>query len=220
MGRSAGVITTGLVPALQLEATGDGSVAGSSFSIWRDSCTQYSSHLFPWIMPVFQRTPQKFYCGVAWEKQAHIMSARICILNAPFKMISRPYYSKMEIFKWEQLHFLTLLCCGLAETHCGKAWRSICRKNDINKRWRASKNVTNGHDHSQREILLSHHQIQLPAAKPGSGGRVLLSQSFSWGHLSWWNLFKPSPLEHLGHITEVCPGLLGTVPRTRRPSGG
>lgn len=41
------------------------------------------------------------------------MSARIWIWNAPFKMIGRPYYSKLESFEWEQLHF-PALCCAVA----------------------------------------------------------------------------------------------------------
>lgn len=48
----------------------------------------------------------------------------------------------------------SLLCCGLAETHCRKAWRSICRKNDISERRWASKKAINGHDHIQKDIPL------------------------------------------------------------------
>lgn len=47
-----------------------------------------------------------------------------------------------------------------------------------------------------------HCQMQLPPAQSGARERkVLLSQNFSWGHLLWWNLFKPFPVEHLGDTT-------------------
>lgn len=178
-------------------------MSGSSFSSWRGSCTQYSSHLFPWITIVFGWTPQKFHCGVAWEKLAHIMSARIWILNAPFKMIGRPYYSKMEIFEWEQLRFPTLSCAvawlkPIVEKHGeASAERMTLVKDDrLLKTWlmgmitsrerscspgkaevpRDRAWATISHRKKKLQNAGWHCQIQLPAAKPGSGERrVLLS---------------------------------------------
>lgn len=141
----------------------------------------------------------------------------------------------------------SLLCCGLAETHCRNAWRSICiermtlvKDDGLLKRRLMDMITSRKTSHSPGKAGVpgaglgwltasgaglflpwnataaaglqqntgkkpqnagGHRQIRLPAAKPGSGERrMLLSQGFSWGHLSWWNLFKPSPLEHLDHI--------------------
>lgn len=74
------------------------------------------------------------------------MSACIWILNAPTSQKWIFFSENCYIF-W----FLVVLWPGW--NHYGKAWRSICRKNDIRERWLASKHGINGYDHIWRDVI-------------------------------------------------------------------
>lgn len=134
MQRFAGEVAAELVPVLQAE--GKGRLVGGWQQGIERLCTQYSSHLFPWITIVSGQTPQKFQCGVAWKKLSHIMSVCIWILNGPTNQKWKFLTENSYIF-W----FLVVLWPGW--NHYGKAWRSICRKNDIKEKWLASEHVIN-----------------------------------------------------------------------------
>lgn len=83
------------------------------------------------------------------------MSACKWILNAPttqkWKILSEnSYLSWLLVVLWPRWN------------HYGKAWRSICRKNDIRERWWGSKHVINGYDHICREWSHSLGKVRVP----------------------------------------------------------
>lgn len=91
------------------------------------------------------------------------MSACIWILNAPIAQ-------KWKFLSENSYIFWLLVVLWPGWNHNGKAWRSICKKNDIRERWWASKHVINGQDHIRREWSHSLGKAGVPRDKAWEGG--------------------------------------------------